>query len=246
MATDKKISELTSYTTPLNADLVPVVDTANTTTKQVSWANIKATLKAYFDTLYQATGSYLTNGGALGTPSSGTLTNTAGLPVAGITSSTSTALGVGSLELGHATDTTLTRVSAGVIAIEGDTVKTLGASQTLTGTNTEKQILWTSNSITASSNAATVPITHRYHKVTNDSAATLTITIAVASATDGQLIMIDIFDFSAVSQTIAWVNTENSSLVSAPLLSNGSTTLPITAGFKFNGATSKWRCIASA
>lgn len=49
---DAKISALTSYTTPLNADLVPVVDTANTTTKQVSWANIKATLKSYFDTLY--------------------------------------------------------------------------------------------------------------------------------------------------------------------------------------------------
>lgn len=49
---DTKISALTSYTTPLNADLVPIVDTANTTTKQVSWSNIKATLKTYFDTLY--------------------------------------------------------------------------------------------------------------------------------------------------------------------------------------------------
>lgn len=52
---DAKISALTSYTTPLNADLVPIVDTANTATKQVSWANIKATLKTYFDTLYVVT-----------------------------------------------------------------------------------------------------------------------------------------------------------------------------------------------
>jgi len=51
---DSKISALTSYTTPLNADLVPIVDTANTTTKQVSWTNIKATLKTYLDTLYPA------------------------------------------------------------------------------------------------------------------------------------------------------------------------------------------------
>jgi hypothetical protein len=57
--------------------------------------------------------------GALGTPSSGALTNCSGLPVSGITSSTSTALGVGSIELGNASDTTLTRVSAGVVAIEG-------------------------------------------------------------------------------------------------------------------------------
>lgn len=58
----------------------------------------------------------------LGTPTSGTLTNCTGLPVAGITSSTSTALGVGSLELGHATDTTLARASAGVMSVEGNHV----------------------------------------------------------------------------------------------------------------------------
>lgn len=39
-----------------------------------------------------------------------------------IASSTSTALGVGSLEIGHASDTTLTRVSAGVAAIEGSNI----------------------------------------------------------------------------------------------------------------------------
>ncbi len=59
------------------------------------------------------------NGGALGTPSSGTLTNCTGLPIAGLTSSTSTALGVGSIELGNASDTTISRDSAGVIAVEG-------------------------------------------------------------------------------------------------------------------------------
>lgn len=55
----------------------------------------------------------------LGTPSSGTLSNCSGLPVSGITASTSTALGVGSIELGHATDTTIARSAAGVISVEG-------------------------------------------------------------------------------------------------------------------------------
>ena len=68
----------------------------------------------------------------LGTPSALTLTNATGLPVSGITASTSSALGVGSIELGHASDTTITRASAGVIAVEGDTVATLTATQTLT------------------------------------------------------------------------------------------------------------------
>ena len=70
--------------------------------------------------------------GALGTPSSGTLTNATGLPISGLTSSTSTALGLGSIELGHATDTTLARASAGVVNIEGVPIVTTTATQTLT------------------------------------------------------------------------------------------------------------------
>jgi len=68
----------------------------------------------------------------LGTPSSGTLTSCTGLPISGLTSSTSTALGVGSIELGDATDTTLARSAAGVVTIEGVEVVTLSRAQTLT------------------------------------------------------------------------------------------------------------------
>jgi hypothetical protein len=45
----------TNYTTPLDADKVGIWDTANSLFKGVTWANIKATLKAYFDTLYKPT-----------------------------------------------------------------------------------------------------------------------------------------------------------------------------------------------
>lgn len=56
---------------------------------------------------------------ALGTPSAAVLTNATGLPLAGVVDSTTEALGVGSLELGHASDTTLTRLTAKVVAVEG-------------------------------------------------------------------------------------------------------------------------------
>ena len=69
---------------------------------------------------------------ALGTPSAVVLTSGTGLPVSGITASTSTALGVGSVELGHATDTTLSRSSAGVLAVEGVVVPTISSTSTLT------------------------------------------------------------------------------------------------------------------
>lgn len=109
---------------------------------------------------------------------------------------------------------------------------------------TVKQIVNTSNAITASGNAATVPITSRISTVTNNSAATLTITITTASAVDGQLVQVRVLDFSGVAQTITWVNTENGE-ATAPATSNGSTTLPRAALFQFNNATTKWRCIAS-
>lgn len=53
---DQKISQLTNYTSPLDADVVPIVDTANSITKKLSWANIKTTLKSYFDGLYAGIG----------------------------------------------------------------------------------------------------------------------------------------------------------------------------------------------
>lgn len=101
------------------------------------------------------------------------------------------------------------------------------------------------NAITATSNAATVPVTFSLSTVTNSSAATLTITITTSGATDGQLLMVRVLDFSGVAETLAWVNTENST-VSVPGTTNGSTTSFLTVGFIYNGGTSKWRCIASA
>lgn len=66
--------------------------------------------------------------GALGTPSSGTLTNCTGLPIAGLTSSTSTALGVGSIELGNVSDCTISRAAAGDVNIEGNRVYRAGGT----------------------------------------------------------------------------------------------------------------------
>lgn len=68
------------------------------------------------------------SGAALGTPASGTLTNCTGLPIAGLTASTSTAIGVGTIELGHATDTTIARSGAGAITVEGVQVILSGAA----------------------------------------------------------------------------------------------------------------------
>ena len=80
----------------------------------------------------------------LGTPQSGTLTNCTGRPIGGLTASTSTALGVGSIELGHASDTTLSRSAAGVLAVEGVVIPSISSTSTLTNkTLTDPAIIGT-------------------------------------------------------------------------------------------------------
>lgn len=50
----------TSKATPVDADLLALVDSAaSNTLKKLTWANVKATLKTYFDTLYAAASVYI-------------------------------------------------------------------------------------------------------------------------------------------------------------------------------------------
>jgi hypothetical protein len=91
----------------------------------------------------------LTSGGALGTPASGTLTNCTALPVSGITSSTSTALGVGSIELGAASDTTIARSGAGAITVEGTQVILSGAALGTPASGVATNLTGTADGLTA-------------------------------------------------------------------------------------------------
>ena len=57
------IAASTSKTTPVDADVLPILDSAAANIlKKVTWTNIKATLKTYFDTRYAAVGSFAASG----------------------------------------------------------------------------------------------------------------------------------------------------------------------------------------
>jgi len=98
--------------------------------------------------------------------------------------------------------------------------------------------------VAVSAGAATAPITTKTATITNNAASSVAITVATSGALDGQTLIVRFYDYSAVTQTLSWVNTENS-VTAAPLVSNGSTTLPLTVGFIYNGVTSLWRCVGS-
>jgi hypothetical protein len=62
-----------SKTTPVDADLIPLVDSeASNVLKKLTWSNLKATLKTYFDTLYQAAGTLAVTLGGTGRTTSST------------------------------------------------------------------------------------------------------------------------------------------------------------------------------
>lgn len=92
------------------------------------------TVRDAADTILELGGSYTPSGTwtsltmvtpVLGTPASGTLTNCTGLPQAGTVGlTTADSPQFAAVNVGAATDTTITRVSAGVIAVEGKTALT--------------------------------------------------------------------------------------------------------------------------
>jgi hypothetical protein len=146
-----------------------------------------------------------------------------------------------STNLGNSTGTTGTTG----FGTSGQMMVTSGSSAAPTWTSTVPQLINNANVVTVTGRAGTVPITNRVNNFTNSAAGTMTITLATTGAVDGQMTMVRIYDFSAAAQTIIWQNAENSS-VSTPSTSNGSATSPLTVGFQYNSATSKWRCIAVA
>ena len=161
-------------------------------------------------------GSVVVNGGALGTPSSGTLTNVSGLPISGLVSSTSTALGVGSLELGHASDTTFTRVSSGVAAIEGNNI--------ITANNFGANVLTFLGTPSSANLAAAVTDETGTGTLVFSAGPTLTGTTNVASlAASGN---VTITGDLSVAGTASFTNTDNLNIRDKfILLNSGSSTL---------------------
>ena len=184
-------------------------------------------------------GSFVTNGGALGTPSSGTLTNATGLPIAGLVSSTSTALGVGSIELGHASDTTISRSSAGVIAVEGVVIPSISSTNTLTNKRITKRTGTTTSSATPTINTDNVD----FYSLTAQTVDITSFTTNLSGTpTEGQTLWIAITGTAA--RAITWGSSFEASTVSLPTTTVSTNRLDV--GFVWNTVTSKWRCCAVA
>lgn len=176
----------------------------------------------------------------LGTPSAGTLTNCTGLPVSGITASTSTALGVGSIELGHASDTTISRSAAGVIAVEGVVIPSISSTNTLTNKRITKRTGTTTSSATPTINTDNVD----FYSLTAQTVDITSFTTNLSGTpTEGQTLWIAITGTAA--RAITWGSSFSSSgTVTLPTTTVSTTRLDV--GFIWNSVSSKWMCIAVA
>lgn len=229
--------------------------------------------------LYKATGTSVGNWEAvatlispsfttpnLGTPSAGTLTNCSGLPVSGITASTSTAIGVGSIELGDASDTTLSRGAAGFLAVEGKRVPS-PASQAAGdilyrgSTEWERLAKGTAGQVLQMNSGATAPEWSTLKSSTSEASSStpspvgssmsndyfLTAlangaTFAAPSGTpvNGNKLLIRIKD-NGTARSLAWNAIYRSVGAVLPTTTVANKTLYV--GFVYNSAASKWDCI---
>lgn len=203
---DKKISELTNYTTPLDADVVPIVDNANLLTKKTTWANIKATLKTYFDTLYTFAYTPEDNANKV-TSVSGASTNTQ-------------------------------YPSAKLLYDQLALKATLTGAETLTNKRVTPRVTSETSSATPTINTDNTDI----HRITAQTVDITSFTTNLSGTpTHGQSLLIEIT--GTASRAITWGASFEASTTALPTTTSGTNTL--TVGFKWNTATSKWRCLAS-
>lgn len=252
MAVDSKISALTNYTTPLSADVLPIVDTANTTTKKVTWANILTTAftspTLVTPTLGVATATSV-NKVALTAPATGstltiadgkTLTANNNITIAGTDGKTLSVSN--SLTLAGTDSTTMTFPSTSA------TIARTDAANTFTGTQTVSTIQAPTNaSVNINSGSyntlqtyapgagGTANVDLSKGNIVHITMPAGNITISLSNGTAGQCFIIRILQDSTGSRTVSWFTTIRWAGGSAPTLTTGANKVD-TVGFEITGS----------
>lgn len=176
---------------------------------------------------------------ALGTPASGTLTNCTGLPQAGTVGlTTADSPQFTGLNIGHASDSTVTRSGAGQIAVEGVDIPSISSTHTLTNKRVTKRTGTTASSATPTINTDNVD----FYSITAQSEAITSFTTNLSGTpTEGQTLWIAITGTAA--RAITWGASFEASTVALPTTTV--TTNRLDVGFVWNSVTNKFRCVGS-
>ena len=224
--------------------------TTSTGTLKIANGSTLATSGAFSTTLTATATTAVTlptSGTLVGSADTGTVTNTmlaGSIALTKLTSDTTTALGVGTLELGNASDTTLSRSAAGVLAVEGVVIPSISSTNTLTNKRVTPRLTSTSSA------TGTVSISTDGCDNYDITSTSGTITIAQAasqSPTNGQKLLIRVYP-SNTAHTISWGTDFIDGGVTRPTTITTANKW-IHIGFIYNSNHStgaKWMCVASA
>lgn len=146
----------------------------------------------------------------------------------------------GNIELGAATDTTISRVSAGVIAVEGVTVPTISSTNTLTNKFVTPQVQSVAD---AGGTLTPVSITNDVVIATALSQAT-TIAAPTGSAVQGEKLVIRLKDNGISARALTWNAIYRAVGVTLPTTTILGKT--VYCGFIYNFTDTKWDCVAVA
>lgn len=145
----------------------------------------------------------------------------------------------GTIELGDASDTTLSRSSAGVIAVEGVVIPSISSTNTLTNKRITPRTGTTTSSATPTINTDNVD----FYSLTAQTVDITSFTTNLSGTpTDGQTLWIAITGTAA--RAITWGASFEASTVALPTTTVSTNRLD--ARFVWNAATSKWRIVGTA
>lgn len=151
---------------------------------------------------------------------------------------TGTLSAAGTIELGHASDTTLSRSSAGVLAVEGVVVPTISSTNTLTNKRVTPRVSTTTSSATPTINTDNVDM---YGLTAQTADITSFTTNLSGTPTNGQRLWIYVVGTAA--RAITWGSSFENGAVTLPTTTT--TTERLDVLFVWNAASSKWRAMAS-
>ena len=156
------------------------------------------------------------------------------------------------IELGHASDTTIARSAAGAITVEGVAVPTISSTSTLTNKRVTPRV----KVLPYNDATQTVGETADYDTDLADMfsvgtpasghgiAAGMDFGAPGGTPTDGQKLIFRLY--FATAQTITWNAVFASRGVTLPGAASGGTAKYVTVGFLYNALASKWDCVAVA
>lgn len=144
------------------------------------------------------------------------------------------------IELGHASDTTLARVSAGVISIEGVTIATSSNTLTLTNKRITKRVVTASDDTSITPNTDNADITYQSN---SQATGTLTINADSGTPTSGQSWLLKIKSTNV--QTFSWNAVFAGGTLALPTSSTGGGKIDYYA-FIYDTVNSKWHFTGQA